>query len=82
MAVEGIFGTGGFVVWFYMLIYLAIRKRCTNIYMKLFIHTLGVIIILIGWTLFVKPMLSFVSVPGLFIIFAGLVFFVLPLGVD
>ena len=75
-----VIGTEGFVAWFQGLIYNKILDACKNIYVKVFIHLIGVIAIIIGVYLLITTMPSLVSIGGLFLALIGLVVFVTPFG--
>ena len=77
-----IIGTEGFIAWFYGLMYKRIRRMCKNIFVKLSIHSSGLIIMIVGMYLFKVTMPSLTSIAGLLLILIGLVVFVLPLGVE
>ncbi len=76
-----IVGSEGFVAWFYAIIYNKIRNACKNIIVKVVIHAIGLIMIIFGLHAIISTMPSFTSVMGVFLIFLGLVAFVIPFGV-
>jgi Ca2+/Na+ antiporter len=75
-------GTKGFIAWFEALIYNKIRDACKNFYVKIFVHSIGILLMVIGIYFLITTMLSFASIAGLFLIIIGLVIFVIPLGVE
>ncbi|HVQ00916.1 MAG TPA: hypothetical protein VMT57_05330 [Candidatus Thermoplasmatota archaeon] len=75
-------GTKGFIAWSYATIYSSIRNACKNIYIKIFVHTIGIILMVIGIYFLITTMPSIASVAGLFMTFIGLFIIVIPLGVD
>lgn len=75
-------GTEGFIAWFEALIYNKIRHACKNIYVKIFVHALGILLVVGGLYFLITTIPSFTSIIGLFLIFIGLVVFVIPLGVE
>ena len=77
-----IIGTEGFVAWLYAVIYNRIRKACRNIFIKLSIHLIGLMIMILGLYFFIATLPSFTSIAGLFLLFIGMAVFVLPFGVN
>ena len=45
---NGAIGTEGFVAWFYAIVYNYIRRACKNFLIKLFVHSIGLTLIIIG----------------------------------
>jgi hypothetical protein len=82
MGVGHTIGTGGFISWFYAVIYVNIRKACKNIIFRLFIHALGLIFMIIGLNYLVTTFPSAISAFSIFLIFIGFVIFMIPMGVE
>jgi len=74
--------TGGFVAWFEGIIYNKMRDACKNIYIKLFVHSFGLLTMVLGIYFFLGAIPSFKSIVGLILIFIGLVIFLTPFGID
>lgn len=77
-----VYGKAGFVAWFYAVIYVRLRESCKNIYVKILVHSIGVIAIVVGLFYLITTMPSMTSILGMFLVFMGLVIFFIPLGVD
>ncbi len=77
-----VYGKEGFIAWFYAVLYVGVRKACKNIYIKILVHSIGIITIVIGMFYFITTMPSASSILGMVLIFAGFVIFLTPLGVD
>jgi len=77
-----VYGKAGFVAWFYAIIYVRLRESCKNIYVKILVHSIGVIAIVVGLFYLITTMPSMTSILGMFLAFMGLVIFFIPLGVD
>ena len=77
-----VYGKAGFVAWFYAIIYVRLREFCKNIYVKIVVHSIGVITIVVGLFYLITTMPSMISILGMFLAFIGLVIFFIPLGVD
>ena len=77
-----VIGTRGFIAWFEAIMYQKIREVCKNIYIKLFIHTVGLLVVIGGIYFFIATMPSLISVAGLFLTIIGLVIFFIPLGIQ
>jgi hypothetical protein len=75
-----IIGTKGFVAWFYAVIYNKVRKACKNIFVKISVHLLGIVLMILGAYFLILTMPSFTSIVGLFLILFGLIVFLIPLG--
>ena len=75
-------GTEGFVSWFYAIIYKRVRKACENIFIKIFVHIIGLISMIIGlfFLMTSTPPLSIAA--AIFFIMGGLVIFLTPVGVE
>ena len=80
MVSNGIIGTGGFVAWFYAVIYNRIQNACNNIIIRIFVHLIGLIATIIGLYFLITTMPSFTSIGGMVLIFMGLVIFFIPFG--
>jgi hypothetical protein len=77
-----VFGKEGFIAWFYAVIYVAVRNACKNIYLKVLLHSIGVIAIIIGMFYFITTLPSMTSIPGMLLMFIGFIIFLNPLGVN
>ena len=77
-----VYGKAGFIAWFYAIIYVRLRESCKNIYVKIVVHSIGVIAIVVGLFYLITTMPSITSIFGMFLVFIGLVVFLIPLGVD
>ena len=77
-----IYGKTGFIAWFYAVIYVRIRDACKNIYVKLLVHSIGLITMVVGLFYLITTMPSFTSILGMFLVFIGFIFFLIPLGID
>lgn len=75
-------GTKGFIAWFEAILYNKIRNACKNIFIKIFIHSLGVLFMIAGLYFLFTTIPSLTSIAGVFLIILGLLLFVIPLGVD
>jgi len=81
--VHQIIGTRGFIAWFYAIIYMRVVRACKkNIFVRIFVHSTGLIITIFGLYTFITSILSKLSIYGLFLIFAGIIIFVTPFGVN
>ncbi len=77
-----VYGKTGFIAWFYAIIYNRLRDACKNIYVKLLVHSIGIITIVVGMFYLITAMPSFTSIFGMFLVFIGFIFFLIPLVVD
>ncbi len=77
-----VFGSEGFVAWFEAIVYTRVRKLCRNIFIKIFVHSLGLLSMIIGIYFFITKMLSIISCLGVLLIFIGFIIFLTPLGVE
>jgi len=77
-----VYGKAGFIAWFYAIIYVRLRESCKNIYVKILMHSIGVIAIVVGLFYLITTMPSMISILGMYLVFIGLVVFFIPLGVD
>ncbi|MBE3121624.1 MAG: hypothetical protein IMZ53_10580 [Thermoplasmata archaeon] len=77
-----VIGTRGFIAWFEAIIYNKIREVCKNIFVKIFVHTVGVLLMVGGIYFLITTMPSITSVVGMFLIIIGLFVFLIPLGVE
>lgn len=75
-------GEREFIAWFETLMYNKIRDVCKNIYVKIFVHAVGVLLIIGGIYFLITTMPSFTNIAGLFLIIIGLVVFVITVGVE
>ena len=79
---QGIIGTNGFVAWFYSLIYMRIVRACKNIFVRITIHLLGLIVTIIGLFALITTMPSITSIFGIFLTMIGVVVFIMPFGAN
>ena len=77
-----VIGKAGFIAWFEGIMYNRVRKACKNMFIKIFIHLLGLILIILGIYLLIVTMPSFTSIAGMFLGLIGLVIFLIPLGAN
>ncbi len=77
-----IYRKAGFMGWFYTIIYNRIRESCKNIYLKLLVHSIGLLATIIGMFYFITTIPSGTSILGMVLIFIGFVIFLTPIGVD
>ena len=77
-----VIGTRGHKTLLFGFIYNWIRQGCKNLYIKLFIHSMGLILIIIGLNLLIGYFLEPLSIIGLFLCFIGLFLFITPFGVE
>ncbi|MCK4416388.1 MAG: hypothetical protein KAU84_04470 [Thermoplasmatales archaeon] len=77
-----VYGKTGFIAWFYAVIYNRLRDACKNIYVKLLVHSIGIITIVVGMFYLITAMPSITSIFGMFLVFIGFIFFLIPLGID
>ena len=75
-------GTKGFIAWLYAIVYNPIRNASKNIYVKIFVHTIGILLIVAGIYFLIIMIPSLASIVGLLLIFIGLFIFLIPLGVE
>ena len=76
-----IIGTDGFVAWFYSLIYMRVVRACKNNFVRILVHSIGLIITIFGLFYLFSTMLSITSIYGMFLVFIGIVVFVTPFGI-
>ena len=77
-----VYGKAGFIAWFYAVIYIRLRQACKNIFVKLFVHSIGIIIIIVGMFYLITAMPSMTSIFCMFLALVGLVVFLIPFGTD
>lgn len=77
-----VYGKTGFIAWFYAVIYKRLRDACKNIYVKLFVHSIGLIAMVVGLFYLITAMPSMTSIVGMFLFLIGLIIFSIPLGTD
>jgi hypothetical protein len=71
----------GFISWFYAVIFNKIRNACKNIFLKMFVHSLGALLMIAGLYFLITTMPSITSAEGLILFFIGFIIFLIPLGV-
>ncbi|KYK24201.1 hypothetical protein AYK24_06415 [Thermoplasmatales archaeon SG8-52-4] len=71
----------GQVSWFEILIYTYVRRACKNIFVKIFVHIVGLILMVLGIYLLIFTMPSLTSIMGVFFGVIGFVIFITPIGV-
>ena len=76
-----VFGARGFIAWFEAVIYNNIREACNNFFIKIFVHAIGVLLMIGGIYFLITTMPSLISIGGLFLGIIGLIIFFIPLGV-
>ena len=77
-----IIGTDGFVAWFYSIIYMRVVRACKNNFIRILVHSIGLIITIYGLYTLITSILTPLSVYGIFLILGGIVIFVIPFGVN
>jgi len=77
-----IIGTDSFVAWFNSLIYMRVVRACKNIFVRIFAHSIGLIITIIGLFYLISTIPSITSILGMFLVFIGIVIFVTPFGIN
>ena len=78
-----IYGSRGYIAWLFGIIYMWVREVCRkSFYVKLFVHSIGLIVMVWGLFLFITELPSFLSAFGVFIILIGLVVFFISLNLD
>ena len=75
-------GKAGFIAWFNAVIYNRLREACKNIFVKLLVHSIGIITIVVGMFYLISAMPSFTSIFGMFLVFIGFFIFLIPFGTD
>jgi len=76
-----VYGKAGFIAWFEGIIYNRVRKACKNIFVKVFVHLLGLTFMILGIYLLIVTMPSITSIAGMFLGLIRLIIFVTPIGV-
>ena len=76
-----VLGARGFIAWFEAGVYDKLRNACKNIFMKIFVHGIGVLVMIFGLYYLLIAMPSLTSIVGLLLLVFGFVVFVLPMGV-
>ena len=74
-------GTRGFIAWSEAGVYNKIREACKNIFVRVFVHAVGLLLIIGGLYFLIATMPSLTSVAGLFLSIIGLCIFCIPLGI-
>ena len=77
-----VLGTRGFVAWLEAGVYMRIREACKNIFVRMCVHAVGLVLIIVGLYFLIATMPSMTSVTGLFLGIIGLFIFVIPLGIE
>jgi hypothetical protein len=74
-----VYDSRGQRAWFFGIIYMGIREACRkSIYVKLFVHAIGLISMLVGLFLLISTLTSMTSILGVFIGLFGLILFFTP----
>ena len=77
-----VYGSRGQIAWFYGIVYEWVRNTCKNIYIKIIVHSIGIILMVFGLFYFITYFMAPGSAYGMIMMFAGLIIFLTPLGVD
>jgi len=77
-----IIGARGFIAWLETGMYIKIRERCKNIFVRICVHAVGLLLVTGGLYFLIAAMPSMTSVAGLFLNIIGLFIFCIPLGMD
>ena len=76
-------GERGYITWFYSIIYMWIRKVCRrHIFVKLLVHSIGVIGMVFGIFLLISTMPSITSLIGILIGLFRLILFITPMNLE
>jgi len=77
-----IIGTRGFIAWLKAGMYIKIRERCKNIFVRICVHAVGLLWVIGGLYFLIAAMPSMTSAAGMFLSIIGLFIFCIPLGMD
>jgi len=80
MSGNQIIGTRGYIALFEGIIYKKVRKACKNIIIKIFVHSIGLILMIIGMYYLMTSFTSPIGAGGLLLIFIGFIVFITPFG--
>ena len=67
-----VYGSRGFIAWFYAIIYVNLIKACKNIYVKSILYLIGIILMIVGLFYLITTMPSLTSIIGMYLVFIGL----------
>lgn len=74
--------TKEYIAWFEAIFNKKIRNACKNFFTKIFILSLGVLLMIAGLYFLLTTIPSLTSIAGGFLVMFGLVLFIIPFGVD
>ena len=77
-----VYGSRGFIAWFYAIIYVNLIKACKNIFVKSLLYLIGMILMIVGLFYLITTMPSFTSISGVILAFIGLFIFLVPFGAN
>ena len=77
-----VYGSRGFIAWFYAIIYVNLIKACKKIYVKSILYLIGIIFIMVGLFYLITTMPSVTSISGVILAFIGLFLFLVPFGAN
>ena len=77
-----VYGSRGFIAWFYAIIYVNLIKACKNIYVKSLFYLIGIILMIVGLFYLITTMPSVTSIIGMYLVFIGLFVFLIPFGAN
>ncbi len=77
-----VIGTQGFITWLEAGVYTKIRAACKNIFVRIFVHAVGLLLIIGGLYFLISTMPSMTSITGLFLSMIGVFTFCIPLGME
>jgi hypothetical protein len=77
-----VIGTRGFIAWLEAGVYAKIRGTCKNIFVRIFVHAVGLLLIIGGLYFLISTIPSMISVAGLVLSMIGVFIFCIPLGME
>ena len=77
-----VYGSRGFIAWFYAIIYVNLIKACKKIYVKSILYLIGIILMIVGLFYLITTMPSLTSIIGMYLVFIGLFVFLIPFGAN
>ena len=80
MSANQIIGTRGYIALFEGFLYKKVRKACKNIVIKIFVHSIGLMLMIIGMYFLINFFTSMIGAGGLLLMFIGFVVYMTPFG--
>ncbi|UCF11669.1 MAG: hypothetical protein JSW06_06365 [Thermoplasmatales archaeon] len=74
--------TSGAIALFYTFVYQKILNACENVYVRVSVHLIGLIVMIFGLRYFIVTKPSVLGAIGLFIIVWGITIFIIPFGTE